>query len=246
MQALRRALDRAADTGRPVRFWLRDDDAEVPSGALDRLLGLCGAHGVPVTLAVIPARTGAALAVRLDGAPGVSVAVHGWAHANHAPRGQKSRELGDSRDPAVVLRELARGLELLQALHPGRALPVLVPPWNRIGPKVAAGLPGLGFRAVSVFRKRQPGPLPQVNACIDPIDWRGGRHGRDLAAMERRLLANLWRKRPVGVLTHHLVHDAAVWGFLERLFVLTCGHPGAVWVPLQTLVDEATTVSMRP
>ena len=74
-------------------FWLRDDDAVEPTVALDRLLGLTGEFAVPVTLAVIPAFTGEALARRLEAAPHAAVAVHGWSHKNHAPAGQKNRSL---------------------------------------------------------------------------------------------------------------------------------------------------------
>jgi hypothetical protein len=110
----------------PVEFWLRDDDATVPSAALDRLLGM----GVPLTLAVIPAHTGADLAQRLLDAAHVSVAVHGWAHVNHAGPGEKSQELGTHRSVAVVLDEVRQGFARLEGLYPAQFCPVLVPPWD--------------------------------------------------------------------------------------------------------------------
>ncbi|TJV07626.1 MAG: polysaccharide deacetylase, partial [Mesorhizobium sp.] len=76
--ACRRRADRKAE------FWLRDDDAVDPTPALDRLLDLTGEFAVPVTLAVIPALTDEKLVVRLDEAPHAAVAIHGWAHRNHA------------------------------------------------------------------------------------------------------------------------------------------------------------------
>ncbi|MDZ4135094.1 MAG: glycosyl transferase family 28, partial [Paracoccaceae bacterium] len=85
--ALTQALDARAKAGNPARFWLRDDDAVAPTGALDRLLDMTGAQGVPLTLAVIPAPSGAQLAARLAQEAGVIVAVHGWSHQNHAPDG---------------------------------------------------------------------------------------------------------------------------------------------------------------
>jgi peptidoglycan/xylan/chitin deacetylase (PgdA/CDA1 family) len=243
MQNLLRALDAAAEAGRPVRFWLRDDDAEVPSQPLGMLLDLCRGR-VPLTLSVIPAGTGAALGEALAVEAGVSVAVHGWAHTNHAYPHEKARELGRHRPPEVVAGEVERGLARLTGLFPARIVPVLVPPWNRIAPDVVAAL--RGFRALSMFRSERPAALPMVNAQVDIIDWRGHRGGQDAGVLERRILARAYRRRPVGVLTHHLVHDAAAWRFLERLFDVTCGHPGAVWVPVMDLVAETTTVSTPP
>jgi hypothetical protein len=188
-----------------------------------------------VTLAVIPAGTGEALAARLERAVGVSVAVHGWAHANHAPAGEKSQELGAHRPVGVVLEELAEGFARLKTLHTARFVPVLVPPWNRIAPQVAEGLPGLGFRALSVFGPERPGPLPMVNTHVDVIDWRGSRGGRPEAQLAAEIVARM-EAGPVGLLTHHLVHDAAVWAFLARLYATTRGHPGCRWVPVTALM----------
>ena len=47
-------------------------------------------------------------------------------------------------------------------------------------------------------------------------------------------LADLVRQRrrapgPIGILTHHLVHDEAGWTFLADLFRLTAGHEAATW-----------------
>lgn len=237
MEALQQALDRAAAEGRRLRFWLRDDDAVEPSAALDRLLALTAGR-VPLALAVIPAFTGQALADRLAGQAQVTVAVHGWAHANHAGEGEKKQELGAHRPVAVVLDELARGLAHLTALYGPRAAPVLVPPWNRIDPAVVAGLPGHGFRALSVFGPPKPAPLRMINSTVDIMDWHGTRGGRSDDALLAEVLAGIDRDAPIGILTHHLVHDAQAWGFLDRLFTVTSGHPGCLWVGLPALVAE--------
>lgn len=242
MEALRRRLDAAAEAGRPVRFWLRDDDAEVPSGDLDMLLGLCAGRA-PLTLAVIPAGTGEALAARLSGARGVSVAVHGWSHANHAFSREKAQELGDHRPVAVVAGEVERGLAKLQVLFGSQVVPLLVPPWNRVAPGVVAAV--RGFRALSVYGPEIPAALPMVNVHVDIIDWHGSRGGRDADVLAGEIVARA-DKGFVGVMTHHKVHDRAAWGFMERLLDLTCGHPGAVWVPVGDLIDEATKVSTTP
>ncbi|NNF76461.1 MAG: hypothetical protein HKN05_00395 [Rhizobiales bacterium] len=34
---------------------------------------------------------------------------------------------------------------------------------------------------------------------------------------------------PIGILSHHLVHDEVVWSFLDKLAGLLDGHPRALW-----------------
>lgn len=230
LDGLRRALDDIGQAGGCARLWLRDDDAVMPTPALDRLLAL----GLPVTIAAIPSRTDQALAARLADAQGVSLAVHGWSHANHAPPGEKPQELGPHRPLSQVTGELARGLAHLRALHGPRLQPLLVPPWNRIAPDVVAALPALGFRALSVFGPARPGALPMVNTHVDLIDWRGTRGGRPAAVLEAGIVAALGAG-PVGILAHHLVHDAAAWAFLEAL-VRATDHPACTWVEVGDLM----------
>lgn len=235
LQVLRRALD--ARGGDPVRFWLRDDDAVAATPALERLLALAGAWQVPLTLAVIPAFAGADLAERLQRESGVSVAVHGWAHRNHASAGEKSQELGPHRPPGAVLGELAAGFARLRRDFPGPFVPLLVPPWNRISPGLLPALPGLGFRALSVFGPERAGPLLQINSHVDLMDWRGTRGGRPLSALVPEILTALQAGLPaIGLLSHHLVHDEAAWGALEALLAATAGHPGCAWAPVTALM----------
>ncbi|WP_374292444.1 polysaccharide deacetylase family protein [Paenirhodobacter enshiensis] len=242
-----RALDAAHAAGREVRFWLRDDDAVAPTPALDRLLTLSAAEGVPVTLAVIPRDTGAALAERLAAAPRVRVAVHGWAHENHALPPRKKQELGPDRPAETVLTEIARGHEKLSALHGGRLLPLLVPPWNRIAPGVVAGLPALGFAALSTFGPEDPAaPMRAINTHVDPIDWHGSRSLCPEASLWQgaaQRVADLGTgpvEGTVGLLTHHLVHDAAIWDFVERFIALTRAHPACRWIdPAEVIASSS-------
>ena len=236
--ALLRALDARARANRPALLWWRDDDAVMATDRLDRLLRLSETWSVPLTLAVIPEPTGADLAERLAGTGGISVAVHGWSHRNHAPAQEKKQELGTHRPPPVVLAELARGLARLRELHPSRIVPVLVPPWNRIAPVVTEGLPALGFRAVSTFGVPKAAPLRVINTHVDLMDWRGTRRGRPTAALAAELARAIDRDGPdaVGILSHHLVHDAQCWSFLAGLFALTRSHPGCQWVGLADLL----------
>lgn len=232
-------LSRWEQAGKIAAFWLRDDDAVMPTAALDRLLDLTQDYGVPVTLAVIPERTGDALVQRLDRAPLASVAVHGWSHVNHAGADGKKQELGGHRPAAEVLGELAAGFSRLEALHAARFVPVLVPPWNRIDAALLPGLECLGYRAVSVFGLEKPSPIPLINTHIDVMDWHGTRGGRDGVVLAREIVQRLAQMfdhgGAMGLLTHHLVHDEAVWVFLEALFAVTARHGACRWVRLPEL-----------
>ena len=230
-------LDRRADLGDPLQLWLRDDDAVAPSEPLDRLLQLTNHHGVPTLLAVIPAFTGTELQQRLALEKGVEVAVHGWAHLNHAGAGEKSRELGMHRPLATVLDELARGRERLESLYETRFVPMLVPPWNRIDPAHAALLPDLGFRGISCFRGYRLGAKggpALVNTALDIMDWRVriGRPAADLVDEACRLLAGLRAEAgdgaALGLLLHHRDHDEAAWAFLEGFLARATAHPAVV------------------
>jgi peptidoglycan/xylan/chitin deacetylase (PgdA/CDA1 family) len=240
-QPLYAELDRWKQAGRVADLWLRDDDAVQPTAALDRLLDLAGRHAIPALLAVIPAHAGEPLAARLALEPGIAVAVHGWAHENHAPDGEKKQELGPHRAAAIVLGELSRAKAGIDRLFAAQAAPVLVPPWNRIDGALLPSLRDIGFAALSVFGTAKPGALPIINTHVDIIDWHGGRGGKDHGGLVQELAGELRRRREagsreaVGVLTHHLVHDETAWLFLERLFEATGEHPACRWASIRDL-----------
>lgn len=231
--------------GRSPRFWLRDDDAIQPTEALDRLLDVTRRTNVPLALASIPQGARKALADRLAGERHVRVLVHGWAHANHAPEGQKKQELGLHRPIDIVLGELAEGRERIAGLFAEAAAPVLVPPWNRIDKALVPHLPGLGFSGLSVFGRPFAAPLAVVNSTVDIMDWHGTRGCRNHAAILGEVVAALRRafadagEPPVGLLIHHLVHDDAAWAFLDRLFGATNGKSGGIWLAIDDVLELA-------
>jgi hypothetical protein len=243
-EPLYQELERWRDAGRVARLWLRDDDAIEPTAALERLLAETKNYGIPVTLAVIPASTGAPLAQRLADEARVSVAVHGWAHYNHAGPDDKKQELGGSRLEETILGELHEGFLKLKGLYPKRFLSMLVPPWNRIDKGLIPKLPALGFESLSTYgRVKGESPLAIVNSHLDLMDWHGARGGRPMADLIGELVAELQdrfegSREPIGVLGHHLVHDAAAWDFLAELFEATAGHPAVEWVSAATLVQD--------
>lgn len=235
-------LDRWQRAGRVAPLWLRDDDAIEPTRPLDRLLDVSDTFAVPLTLAVIPAHAGAALAERLQAEPLCSVAVHGWSHRNHAGPDEKKQELGRHRPAADVLAELKRGFDQLSALHRERFVPMLVPPWNRIDAALLPELAGQGFEALSIYGPEKPAALPLINTHVDVMDWHGTRGGRDPQALAAEIVARLRfmfdHGGAMGLLTHHLVHDQAVWDFLTALFKVTADHPGCRWTPVADILQK--------
>lgn len=240
-RALDEELARWADLGRVATLWWRDDDASEVTPALDRLLALRARYDVGLGLAVIPERASSALAARIA-ADGATLALqHGYAHQNHAARGEKKMELGPHRPAMVVLGELGTGWMALERLFGVRALPVLVPPWNRIAPVLVPTLPEIGLSGLSTFGPRtRVDPvrgLRQVNTHLDPLDWHGGRGFVGEAAALAGLTRSLAIRRqsgvesavggePTGLLTHHLVQDEAVWAFIDRLIARLRAHSG--------------------
>jgi len=238
--ALARELDDWAEAGRRATLWWRDDDAEAPGPALDRLLSLADAMRLRPALAVVPAGAGPPLAEAL--AERFDVLTHGLAHRNLAPAGERKAEFGPHRPVAEMLADAASGRQRLRLLFGVRALPVFVPPWNRLAATLVPRLVDAGFAALSTLGPRPaaeaaPG-LAQANCHVDPIDWRGGGSFAGEAAALTALLAHLRARRlgqvdaaePTGVMSHHRVQDAATWSFLERLFAETRERDGAHWL----------------
>jgi predicted glycosyltransferase len=223
---LRDALDRAGDDGRRVDLWWRDDDAVAATPALERLLALV--PGAPILIAAIPARVAPSLGQRLAGLRHVSLAVHGLTHDNHAPSGAKAAEFGPHRPLPVLCREAADALAIARdRLPPGQILPVFVPPWNRMADDLARDLPRLGYAGLSAAGGPAIAGLSRADAGLDMIDWRGSRSLRDPAALVGALVrqAGGGAQAPLGLLTHHLAHDEAIWDFLAELLPLLARHP---------------------
>ncbi len=235
-------LDQWQALGHAATLWWRDDDAVTASPALDRLLRLQQDSGVPLALAVIPARVREALACKLEHYPRVAVLQHGYAHNNYAGEGERAIELGGQRHRGKVVEELQQGWQDLRVLFADRLLPVMVPPWNRISAELYPHLRGLGFRALSCFsarsRREAISGLQQSNCHADLVDWRHGRRFRGQGPTLDHICTHLQARRAgradageaTGVLSHHLVHDDDCWRFLDTLLDQCNRHPGARWL----------------
>jgi hypothetical protein len=226
----------------PLPVWWRDDDAIAPTPQLDRLSELADKLGLPVHLAVIPRDATLALAEYVAARASLVPVVHGWAHTNHAPRGEKKAEFRLDRPLDVMVTDAQAGMARLRSVFGDNMRQMFVPPWNRIAPEMAKQLPKLGYRILSTTTPRKsrlvaPG-LEQINTHLDPIDWRGSRgliSADALIAQTAGLLRDRREGRsdntePFGILTHHLVHDQDIWTFTEALLRKLLSGPATAWV----------------
>ena len=232
----REALDRRGGQGQRARFWLRDDDAVVATAPLERLLHICDAAGVPLVLASIPAFATAGLADAVRGAPNVMVAPHGFSHTDHAGAGAKRSEFPLNRAADAVARDVASGWHRIMELFGEQALPLFVPPWNRFAPAHLPSLAAAGLAGLSGFGWPKTGPRHDLilrPTHLDIMQWGGNRRGRPVADLDAELAAHIDRQAelgdslPIGLLSHHLVHDRAGWTALEGLLAVLSEHPAA-------------------
>ena len=248
---LKSELARWHDQGHAPQFWIRDDDATRKDGHLDWLLETCRASEVPIALAVIPARVDHTLIKALADSPGILVLQHGYAHSNHAPHGDKKSEYGSPRPIDTMVNEITKGKQILEQAFRKRALPVFVPPWNRMTERLFPYLTEIGLRGFSAKASQQQllsASTPQktcltvADAHIDIIDWKnnGKFIGEDLALREITWHLNARRRRtippdtPNCILTHHKQMEDDAFSFLERLFIKT-QYFGALWLSASKL-----------
>ncbi|MGD9615574.1 MAG: polysaccharide deacetylase family protein [Alphaproteobacteria bacterium] len=238
-------FDRWSEAGRVARLWWRDDDAAAATPELVDLLRIAGR--TPLALAVIPAFATADLAALLHDAPAVAVLQHGWRHANRAIEGRKS-EYPSGLPAAILAAELNQGRDRLIALFGTRALPVFVPPWNRIAPELLPTLAESGIAALStIASEKKPAPpagrpagLGLIDVHIDLTDWKDGCRFIGTAAalgalvfrLRRIRLGKLASDRAIGILTHHMVMDRETAAFLAALIKSVAGHRAARWVDI--------------
>lgn len=239
-------LDRWGEAGQVAGLWWRDDDAVKPTPELASLLRLAG--DVSLALAVIPAAAEPDLPGFLRATPQVAVLQHGWRHANHAALGTKKSEFPDGRSAATVASELAQGHARLAELFGPRALPVLVPPWNRFAAGFVPLLTEIGIVGLSSMASREAVPPPagivRMDVHVDLVAWKDGRRFVGAEVALSGLIAHLRARRlgsaepdtPVGILTHHLVMDRATAGFLNRLITTVAEHDAARWAAAAELL----------
>lgn len=240
--AVEAELDAWRQLGLTPRFWLRDDDATRPSAKLEELIAIIREFDAPLLLAVIPMQASASLAKRLRTEPLVTPCVHGYTHRRHNAEPAPAIELGGERPADAVLAELSAGRERLRQLFGERLSGILVPPWNRIAPEVAARVHECGFTGLSTNSWHVNGTiLPELNTQIDIVNWANGGTGHSLEWTAGELLRRLVQARarggaPLGILTHHLALDGQGWQTLRDLILYLKVKKGFVFEPADTLL----------
>ena len=244
-------LDQWNFSGEEAVLWWRDDDAETPSPALDRLIALACQYDVPVALAAIPEGVGNALSSMVADNKMVQILQHGYSHQNYAPAKEKKQELGVHRDRKVIAGELSTGFEYLRETFGGQFVPALVPPWNRIADPVVQELREIGFLGLSCYAPRKhaeiDGNIWVVNTHADIINWKQNKEFIGESVVIDQLIRHLCDRRegradkaePTGLLTHHLVHNEKCWGFLENLFSILDDHPAATWLSAERVFQTS-------
>jgi hypothetical protein len=232
-------FDRWREAGRIAPLWWRDDDAMTATPQLAALLRL--AEGIPLAVAAIPALARAELAGALHGAPLVAILQHGWQHRNHATSGKKS-EYPPYRPAGQIAAEIAAGRARLASLFGARALPVFVPPWNRLAAEFAPLLAGTGMLGLSAMAPRRwpaPAGVMAVDVHVDLVAWQSGRGFVGEPAALGGLVGGLRAMREgalaapaLGMLTHHAIIDRESAAFLARLAAAIAAHPAARWANL--------------
>ncbi len=236
-----RALEQVVERHPGIGVWLRDDDAVEVTPALERLDRVCSAAGMPVLLAVIPVNAKPDLGAWIAARPSFTPCQHGYAHINHAVVGARACELGGERPLATIEAELHDGRARLKALFGARLSDCLVPPWNRIVPDLIPRLPALGFDRLSTFGPTsvEKSVIRRLDADLDIIDWRNGRVGRSFDDVARKLAGLIAQSRdsghPIGLLTHHLAHDATAWTVLEEVLTRLAADPRVYFAGVESL-----------
>lgn len=214
-------LWRHHDLSLPI--WWRDDDAIADTPALQRLSQIANDVGVPVYVAVIPDPMTPSLPLVIQMDPHLIPIIHGWRHVSHAPAGAKNAEFGQPRSDAAA--ELKQAIEVLENGFGDQLIKLFVPPWNRISSDLLPVLATMGYRGVSTYGPRSATfaatSLMQINTHIDPIYWRGHRGLIAPETLIEGIVTTLRDRRegrtdasePLGLLTHHLVHNDDIWTF---------------------------------
>ncbi len=239
-------LARWAGLERRAGLWWRDDDAVAPGPRLQNLIELSRKSEVPAAIAVIPELAEDALGGALAELPGARMLVHGLRHENRAPGSEKKAEFGPHRPLHEMQGEAAVARETLADRFPALALPVFVPPWNRIDENLLPRLPQAGLRGLSRFGPRTAAPTADFTECnchLDLIDWHGGRGFIGEEPALAILTAHLRARREgtvdasesSGVLSHHAVMERTGWDFLQELFARTQESDSAHWLTIDEI-----------
>ena len=140
-----------------------------------------------------------------------------------------------------VEADLVAGHECLRDAFGEGFAPLFVPPWNRFAEKFNPILENCGYLGLSTFTPRRAkwasGDFVQVNTHVDPIAWHGSRSllsperiiEHTVASLKDRRIGAADNAEPFGFLTHHLVHDEAIWDFSREFLKRFAAGPTQMW-----------------
>lgn len=228
---LRPYLEECQEDGRQFQFFLRDDDIDEEEESLRHLLDIGLSRGVPINLAVIPARL-TPLGTRLlknykKMHPNLlELHQHGWQHLNHEETGRKC-EFGVSRSFAQQLEDIGRGQTLLEETFGERFFPAFTPPWNRCTDETLAVLDALDFKVFS--KDAGDGVLSdhrfqEISITLDFMA-KGGVQMRAPEELVGKLVEQMQRQQRIGIMLHHKVMDGAAFAFLDELLAELGRYP---------------------
>ena len=128
------------------------------------------------------------------------------------------------------------------------------PPWNACQPALPGALVASGFDLLSAGKDPPTAEdgLRNLPAEIDILRWKTGARfkgaSRVLNTLGKALAARRRRKdfrAPIGLLTHHLVHDEKSWRFLA--WFLTYADARFDWTSIdRELHDHAQRIKIHP
>lgn len=244
-------LDSWHQAGERPTFWWRDDDTTAPTDDLRALTDLTAQHAIPLHLAVIPEGLSPALKPCLASLPHVYALQHGLRHRNNEPKGARASEIGQQRPLDATQADLQDGWDRLVAADLPNLLPVLTPPWNRVGDKVVPHLAQWGYRALCCFgvrsAKTSPCGLRHFNCHIDPLRWRpdsifageAKTLGQCVDHLRARRSGTADKAEPTGILTHHLQMPADAWAFCSALAERLSHRDRVAWIALAAWMQSA-------
>jgi hypothetical protein len=252
-KSIRRELDLWLERGIRAKFWFRDDDACELTDQLIRLLHFSKQYSITIGLAAIPNKLRPSLLTFLKSEDRMFLPMcHGWNHVNYEPKDRPS-EFGPNRklpllfqDAQLAYRTFVRYFNELEK----RA--IFVPPFGRIMPAFVELLPKAGFfglsagadlieatvsrivsrieflPAVKISRRTN---MARFDVHIDPIDWHRGT-AREVPDVAHELLGCLRLRsksfvdanQPIGIVTHHLVHNEPIWHLCAELVEILSNH----------------------
>lgn len=230
-ELLFRNLEQALVSRPDLTVWWRDDDINYIGlhhpllclqawQRLNFIGGLLAKSKVPSLLAVVPwqfLEKARALQKLLD-AHDVPLAIHGIRHTNHSPFGKS--EFPPEKAGPETCHEILKIFSRFRQWYGSRLLPVFVPPFNTIAPRLARMLLDNGI-AISVSNS---GPGLACNTDYDFVDWK-----RRRLLPHKKIVTDIIdlinNGSPfLGINSHHKLIDSCDRPFIEGLVNVLDAH----------------------